>query len=339
MPNNLVTNPGFETGNFSGWAVGGTQSTSTSDNIGVDTYSADVHSGNYGAFAGNATQTSLSQIIPTIVGVTYTVSYYLDVYQADATDGFMTASFGQTEFENLQEPSETDSFTKYTATVSATSTATPLTFTFDDPGGYFGFDDVSVVNPAACFCRGTLILTDRGQVAVEVLAIGDRVITLGGSPQPVRWIGRRSYRGRSLAGRSHLYPVVIREGALGDGLPCRDLRVSPLHAMFLDGVLVPAWALVNGSTIAAERTCSRVDYFHVELAQHDVIFAEGSPTESFVDDDSRWLFDNAREYATLYPAGTPPAEYCAPRHVSGPEIEAIRQKLAYRAGERTLARL
>ena len=146
----------------------------------------------------------------------------------------------------------------------------------------------------ACCCAGTLIQTDRGEVPVESLVVGDRILTVAGGAEPVRWIGRRSYAGRFLAGQGHLMPILFRAGSLGEGLPRRDLRVSPSHAMFLDGVLVPAQCLVNGMTIRQERDCKRVEYFHVELAAHDVIFAEGAPSESFVDDDSRGMFHKRR---------------------------------------------
>ena len=179
-----------------------------------------------------------------------------------------------------------------------------------------------------CFCAGTRIRTVLGEVAVEGLAIGDRVITATGEAQPIRWIGRRSYAGRFLAGRAQLLPVLIRAGALGCGLPQRDLRVSPLHAMFLDGVLTPAKCLVNGTTIVQERDCKRVDYYHVELAQHDIILAEGAPTETFLDDDSRFLFQNAAEFAALYPGDPAPTGYCARRVEGGFELEAIRRRLA-----------
>ena len=180
----------------------------------------------------------------------------------------------------------------------------------------------------ACYCPGTLILTDRGEVPVESLAIGDAVLTLGGA-EPIRWIGRRSYAGRFLAGRAHLLPIRIRAGALGHGLPRRELRVSPSHAMFIDGVLVPAGELVDGVAIVQERDCQHVDYIHIELAEHAVIWAEGAPSETFVDDDSRAMFHNATDHAALYPdAPSVPAMFYAERVTDGYALEAIRQRLS-----------
>ena len=184
-----------------------------------------------------------------------------------------------------------------------------------------------------CYCAGTLILTDRGEVEVERLAIGDTIITAEGAVRPIRWIGRRSYSGRFARG-AHVLPICIRAGALAVDQPRRDLWVSPQHAMFLDGVLIEAIDLINGVSIVQAKQVERVDYFHVELDAHEVIIAEGALSESFVDDDSRGIFQNAHEFAALYPntpAG-PSAGYCAPRMAFGAEVEAVQRRIAQRAG-------
>ena len=167
---------------------------------------------------------------------------------------------------------------------------------------------------------------------MESLAIADLVLTASGALRPIRWIGRRSYSGRLLARRCEVQPVLIRAGALGNGLPRRDLRVSPDHAMLLDGLLVPARLLVNGVSIVRDASLERVDYVHLELDSHDAILAEGAASETFVDDDSRLMFHNANEFAALYPAATPPCtRFCAPRVESGYALERIRQRLSIRA--------
>ncbi len=222
-------------------------------------------------------------------------------------------------------------------TLSGGTGGATLDFTSNPAGEQFTFTTVGnntlvYLEPStACYCRGTRILTERGEVAVEALRIGDHVVTHAGALRPIRWIGTRSYAGRFAAGNREVLPVLFHAGALADGVPQRDLMVSPLHAMYLDGALVPAAALANGLSILQLETVDRVDYFHIELETHDVILAEGAPSESFVDDDSRGMFHNAPEYHAMYPAGVRvPARYCAPRLEEGEALEALRQRLAAR---------
>ena len=180
----------------------------------------------------------------------------------------------------------------------------------------------------ACYCSGTLIATPSGEVAVEELAIGDRVLTVSGAARQVAWIGRRSYDARFAAANPGVQPVLIRAGALGAGLPRRDLRVSPKHALYLDAVLIPAGHLLNGTTILRAPAHEPVEYLHVELDSHDVIFAEGVPAETFVDDGGRGVFQNAAEFAALHPgAPSHPVTYFAPRVEGGHALEAVRRRL------------
>jgi hypothetical protein len=197
------------------------------------------------------------------------------------------------------------------------------------PDGHGGTD--VTVSDTPCFRRGTRILGERGEVAVESLKIGDRVATLSGVMRPIRWIGRRSYSGELATGDSRLLPIRIRAGALDEASPKRDLWVSPEHAMYVDGMLIPAAALVNGESIIQEDAVDELTYIHLEFDGHTVIFAEGAPSESFVDDDSRQMFDNAAEYARLYPdAMREPVRFCAPRVEEGWELQAVRQRLGRR---------
>jgi hypothetical protein len=192
-----------------------------------------------------------------------------------------------------------------------------------------GGTDITTDGTAACYVAGTRIAVPGGEAPIEQLAIGDHVLTASGAARPIVWIGRRSYGARFTAGRRCVLPVLIRAGALDGMVPQRDLMVSPRHAMYVDGLLVPANALVNGSSIVQLTAAARVDYVHIELASHDVILAEGAPSESFVDDDSRGLFHNAHEFAALYPGATRcPAAYCAPRCDHGYEVEVIRCRIA-----------
>lgn len=188
-----------------------------------------------------------------------------------------------------------------------------------------------ITGEAACYRAGTRIATEHGERAIETLAIGDRVRTLSGASRPIRWIGRRSYSRGLLSGNRNLLPIKISAGALAEALPRRDLWVSPEHALYLDGMLIPARMLANGSSIVCDESVGQITYIHLEFDVHTVIFAEGAPAESFVDDDSRQKFDNAAEYRRLYPASPiGPVRFCAPRVEQGEEVEAVRRRLARR---------
>ena len=198
------------------------------------------------------------------------------------------------------------------------------TFVATGTTGNQGWD----ITYTACYRRGTRILTGRGEVAIEDLQIGERVMTRSGALRPIRWIGWRRYANAIIARNRNVQPIRFEAGALGGGLPRRDLWVSPEHAMYLDGMLIPASALVNGRSIVQETDLAEITYLHLELDSHDVIIAEGAMSESFVDDDSRALFDNAADYAKLYPeAVSQPARFCAPRVEDGAALEAMRSRL------------
>jgi len=194
-------------------------------------------------------------------------------------------------------------------------------------GTEYGF----VADPA-CFVAGTRIQTPLGKIAVEKLKIGDMVVTASGSCVPVRWIGVNTVATR---GRDPLrvMPVRIRAGALGEKLPERDLLVSPDHALFLGGILVHAGALVNGSSITREaKMPPSFVYYHVEVANHALILAEGATAETFVDNVDRMAFDNWAEHQALYGSEPEIAEMPYPRAKSARQLPAkLRRLLADRA--------
>ena len=203
-------------------------------------------------------------------------------------------------------------------------TTAHFTFAPDSNGGYPGTDIFT--DHVACFAAGTRILTERGEVAVEDLHAGDRVrsLILGGYA-PVRWIGHRQM---DLRASPQARPVRIAAGAFGAGLPRRDLLVSPEHALYIDGVLVPARHLVNGRSIAIDAALQSVAYFHVELPAHDVLLAEGLAVESWLDTGNRAMFENAVVTPLQRRGGTIAPPPCAPRVEHGPRLAAIRARLA-----------
>jgi hypothetical protein len=148
----------------------------------------------------------------------------------------------------------------------------------------------------------------------------------------VRWIGRRRYPAATACGNRELAPVRIQAGALTDNVPSRDLWVSPEHAVYVDGMLIPARALLNEISITQSMPTGEVCYFHLEFEAHELIFAEGALSESFVDDESREMFDNWSEFRELYPhSPAVPVRFCAPRIEEGEELENVRKRLRRRA--------
>jgi len=192
----------------------------------------------------------------------------------------------------------------------------------------------TLIEEAPCYCRGTLILTERGEVPVEELVIGDLVMTKSGWLRPIKWIGHRGYDGRFIRGKREMLPIIVSAGALGDGIPMRDLWVSPEHALWVEGTLVAAKLLVNGMTVTQVDAVERLEYFHIELDSHDVIFAEGAPAETYIECNNRLMFHNAAEFAALYSERQPGGihQSCAPRLSEGTATAiAIRERILTRA--------
>ncbi len=191
-----------------------------------------------------------------------------------------------------------------------------------------------------CFTEGTLIRTKRGDVAVETLQPGMAVTSASGEAQPVIWMGRRQIDCTRHPRPRQVWPIQIDAHTFGPGLPERDLRVSPDHAIYVNEVLIPARCLVNGTTIRQVQV-DAVSYFHVELPRHDIILAEGLETESYLDIGDRSNFSNASPVGLFPDFSTPApnlaavweAEGCAPLVVHGPELEAVRARLATRVAQ------
>jgi lysophospholipase L1-like esterase len=183
-----------------------------------------------------------------------------------------------------------------------------------------------------CFCAGTRLRTPGGEAAVEDLRIGDAVMTRHAGPQRIKWIGRRSYAAPFAAKNPALQPVCIRRSALAPGVPARDLWVSPGHGIQLGGVLVHALRLVNGVNVVQPGDVARITYLHIELDNHEIMFAEGCAAESFLALDFRARFHNAAEFHRLYPAGAVAGGMCLAQLDDGFLLEALLARVAARAG-------
>ncbi len=159
------------------------------------------------------------------------------------------------------------------------------------PNNFLATSDSSgtTVTLVACFMAGTRIATTMGDVAVERLAIGMHVLTDDAGSMPVEWIGHRDIDCASHPEPIQVWPVCVRAGAFGNGVPVRDLWLSPDHAVFVDGVLIPVKHLINRTSIV-QMPRALVSYYHVELPRHAVILAEGLTVESYLDTGDRRLF-------------------------------------------------
>jgi hypothetical protein len=177
-----------------------------------------------------------------------------------------------------------------------------------DGSGHGGSGSSGGGGGANCLLRSTLISTPAGSVAIEQLQAGCMVLTVSGDARPIRWIGRQTFRRNRSSWSEAVLPVCISKDALADGMPSRDLYVSQGHAIFLDGVLIRAKALVNGrSIVRAIPDTETVEYYNIMLDGHDAVMAEATPVETFqLFGDDYEKFDNFVEIKRLYPSNNHP---------------------------------
>ncbi|MEP7456740.1 Hint domain-containing protein [Phyllobacterium sp. SB3] len=191
-------------------------------------------------------------------------------------------------------------------------------------------DTLTFLTP--CFVRGTLIATPTGEIAVERLKAGDLISSLNNGTVAVKWVGNRAIDPKTLDKPRNDLPVRILAGAIAEDMPSRDLYVSPDHCMFVNGSLVPAKLLINGTTVSQPITLNPIDYYHVELEQHDVIWANGAMAETYLDLGNRHVFLEPGVLQFTSPKAYD-AKACYPLAYSGPAVDAARAIITEREVE------
>src|SRR6516225_10746003 len=150
-----------------------------------------------------------------------------------------------------------------------------------------------------CFLKGTKISTPSGDRLVQDLRIGDEVQTLAGR-KTIKWIAYNKFtKEEGRAWHDNVMPIRVARFAIDDRTPHRDLYLSPLHCIFINEALIPVMYLVNEASIAqgTPSDMSAIEYYHIDLDTHEVIYAEGALVESFFDGQSeREHFSNFAEY-------------------------------------------
>jgi hypothetical protein len=197
------------------------------------------------------------------------------------------------------------------------------------------FASISTADFAFCFLSGTQIATPSGPIPVESLRIGHVVCTADGGRACVKWIGRQSVT-TAFGPPEIRWPVLVRAGSLGEGIPAADLRVTSDHALLVEGLLIQAGAMVNGHSVrrlTKGELGDRYTVYHIETEHHDMVLAEGTAAETFVDNVSRRHFDNHAEYTALYgEVPSPITEVQRPRIKSARQLpRSIRARLEARS--------
>jgi hypothetical protein len=167
----------------------------------------------------------------------------------------------------------------------------------------------------ACFLKGTKISTPSGDRLVQELQIGDEIHTLVGR-KAIKWIGYSKFtKEEGTAWQHSVMPIRVARFAIDDHSPQSDLYLSPLHCVFFNEALIPVKYLVNGTSVArgTPSEMSAIEYYHIDLGTHEVLYAEGALVESFFDGDSdREQFSNFVQYERLYGAERPKMTPFAP---------------------------
>ncbi|MDI2090939.1 Hint domain-containing protein [Commensalibacter oyaizuii] len=180
-----------------------------------------------------------------------------------------------------------------------------------------------------CFNEGTLIQTIDGVKPIETLQRGDMIKTKDGA-RAVTWVGHKFKRLNQFSKKEdHL--VLIKKDALADNIPCRDLRVTAEHCLYVDDKLVPARMLVNGTSITYDFEMQSYTVWHVECAKHQIIFAENVPVESYLDTGNRYTFEGCENVSSVYQADKWQSEAVAELCTDASFVEPIWKRFHQRA--------
>ncbi|MEJ1996753.1 MAG: Hint domain-containing protein [Maritimibacter sp.] len=213
---------------------------------------------------------------------------FVDLGVGDVIDG----GAGGDDWDTLELTGSTEPGGKLHVTYTSADHEDGYVTYWDADGNETGtlqFEEIENVVP--CFTPGTMIATPYGEKPVETLKVGDRVITRDNGIQAIKWIGAKEVGRKSLLAEPHLKPILIRAGALGNGLPERDMVVSPNHrvlvandrtALFFDEreVLAAAKHLVDNKGVQIVEPLG-VTYIHFMFEHHEVVLSDGAWTESF----------------------------------------------------------
>jgi hypothetical protein len=248
-----------------------------------------ISSGNTLQFFNGSTLVASITYNGTALVATVTAGDQVTTYDATAQDNYYVSINIPTGYTSVVASSSSGGFEFAEVSYAATTISDP----FDGPGttaSAIPYDPT--INTYLCFLEGTMIATPGGGIAVETLQPGTPVVTQDGTTETVRWVGVRAVSTK-FADPLRANPIRIAAGALEDGVPARDLLLSPDHALLVDGVLIQAAALLNGSSVRRDADMpERFTYYHVELASHALVLAENTPAETFVDNADRGHFDN-----------------------------------------------
>ncbi|WP_227004807.1 Hint domain-containing protein [Acetobacter senegalensis] len=268
----------------------------------------------------------LENTVATVSGYVISGSGTSRTITLQGSDGNDIASYSVTIADGANVPTGT-----YNNSVNSQDLATnPLKITYANGNTYIG----------ACFLSDSMIRTPEGDVAVQDIQVGDSVVAYVDGQQQVRkvvWAGKTRVAVKAgLPDDEAGYPVRILKDALAEGVPYKDMLVTPEHCLFFNGLFTPVRMLVNGASIFYDHSITSYDYYHIETEQHSVIVADGVMTESYLDTGNRGSFRqegtvvslNAGSHKT---ARTWAEDAAAPLVVAQAVVEPIFRKIEARA--------